>query len=279
MLYNYNTIKLIKNYLIYLYKMVKICLGLFGMIRKQINRDDFINFVRLLPRESSIDIFITCCNKYSEFDSNDIDVDSFTKEMNDIFKGYNTNINVYKYGPEIYIKRTQKLNYKQFGERTNMHPYRIMSLHHCISKLSKNITDYIDTTNTTYDNIILTRIDMINRISSFGNILNDTNVNNVYIYRDPIVYGPEMGEDRVIISSSKGIQILQNLYDSHETLNIDENDFWAERVITIYLKQFETEINLQIQTGVIMEFSPFKDVKYDPMFLSLQSKFIESHLH
>jgi hypothetical protein len=160
-----------------------------------------------------------------------------------------------------------------------MHPYRIMSLHDCISKLSKNITDYIDTTNTTYDNIILTRIDMINRISSFGNILNDKNVNNVYIYRDPTVYGPEMGEDRAIISCSKGVQILQNLYDSHETLNIDENDFWAEKIITIYLKQFETEINLQIQTGVIMEFSPFKDVKYDPMFLSLQSKFIESHLH
>ena len=258
--------------------MLKICLGLFGMIRKKINHDDFINFVKLLPRESSIDIFITCCNKYSEFDSNDIDIDSFTTEINDIFKGYYTNINVYKYEPEIYINRTQQLNYKQFGERTNMHPYRIMSLHDCISKLSKNITDYAKNTNTIYDNVILTRIDMINGISSFGNILNQTNENNIYLYRDPTVYGHEMGEDRVIISSSKGIKILQNLYESHEALNIDEHEFSSEQIITIYLKQFETEINLQIQNGIIMEFSPFKDIKYDPAFLSLQNKFIESRL-
>lgn len=258
--------------------MLKICLGLFGMIRKKINHDDFIKFVKLLPRESSIDIFITCCNKYSEFESNDIDIDSFIKEINQIFKGYYTNINVYKYEPEIYINRTQQLNYKQFGERTNMHPYRIMSLHDCISKLSKNITDYAKNTNTIYDNIILTRIDMINGISSFGNILNQTNENNIYLYRDPCVYGPGMGEDRVIISCNKGIKILQNLYKSHETLNIDEHDFSSEKIITIYLKQFETEIKLQIQTGVIMNFSPFKNVKYEPYFIEFQNKLIQKCL-
>jgi hypothetical protein len=258
--------------------MVKICLGFFGMIRTKISHDNFINFVKLMPREIELDIFITCCNKYSEFDSNYIDINSFTREMNDIFKGYNTNINVYNYQPGIYIKRTQQLNYKQFGERTNMHPYRIMSLHHCISILSKNITEYIQNTNTYYDNIILTRFDMINKISSFGDILNDKNINNIYLYRDPLTYGIESGEDRVIITCVNGVKILQNLYDSHELINIHENDFWSENIIKQYLKQFESEVNLLVQKDIVMGLSPFKDIKYDPSFLHLQNRFIENYL-
>ena len=143
--------------------------------------------------------------------------------------------------------------------------------------LTKNISEHIEKTNVEYNNVILTRFDMLPRISSFGQILNTTNTDNFYIYRNPQVYGPETVEDRMVVLSSKHVEKLRGLYDSHETLKLEQDDFWAENILKEYVKQFP-DICLMIQEGVQMEFSPFKDVKYENYFLELQSKFIDKIL-
>lgn len=256
----------------------RFCLGFFGMIRIPITRHDFQNFMRLLPANSTVDVFITCCDRPTEMDENiKLELNSFTNTMNDIFAGCQVHIQMYEYEPQIYIKRTQKLNYDQYGLVTRMHPYRIMSFHDCLSMLSKNISEHIERTGVDYDNVILTRFDMLPRISSLGKMCGTKNTDNFYIYRNPQVYGPETVEDRMMVLSGKHVGKLCGLYDSHETLKLDQCDFWAENILKEYVKQFP-DVNMVVQEGVQMEFSPFKDVKYENYFLELQSKFIDKIL-
>jgi hypothetical protein len=256
----------------------RFCLGFFGMIRIQVTRENFLHFMRLFPANSKVDVFITCCNRPSEMHENvELDINNFTQIMHDIFVDCPVHIHMYPYEPHIYIKRTQKLGYKQYDEVTKMHPYRTMSLHHCFSMLTRNISDHIAKTGVDYDNVILTRFDMLSRISSFGDILHTKNVDNFYVYRNPEVYGDKMVEDRMIIVPSNHVGKLQGLYDSHETLGLRQDVFWAENILKEYLKQFP-DICLMVQEGVEMEFSPFKDVKYEDYFLEFQNYFINKIL-
>jgi hypothetical protein len=234
--------------------------------------------MRLLPENSTVDVFITCCDRPTEMDENiKLELNSFTNIVNDIFAGCQVHIQMYEYEPQIYIKRTQKLNYDQYGTVTKMHPYRIMSFHHCLSMLAKNITDHIERTGVDYDNVILTRFDMLPRISSLGKMCETKNTDNFYIYRNPQIYGPEMIEDRLFVLSSKYVGKLRGLYESHETMTLPQDDFWSENILKEYVKQFP-EICLLVQEGVEMEFSPFKDAKYENFFLESQSKFIDEIL-
>lgn len=256
----------------------RFCLGFFGMIRIPITCEDFLNFVRLLPANSTVDVFITCCDRPTEMDENiKLELDNFTNIVNNIFAGCQVYIQMYSYEPQIYIKRTQKLNYAQYGKVTRMHPYRIMSFHHCLSLLAKNITDHIERTNVNYDNVILTRFDMLQRISSLGKMCEAKNTENFYIYRNPQLYGPETVEDRMIVLSSKCVGKLQGLYESHETMNLHQDDFWSENILKEYVKQFH-DVNMVVQEGVQMDFSPFKEVKYENFFLELQERFIQNIL-
>jgi hypothetical protein len=143
--------------------------------------------------------------------------------------------------------------------------------------LTKNISDHIEKTGVDYDNVILTRFDMLPRISSFGDILHTKNIDNFYVYRNPAVYGDKMVEDRMMIVSSKHVGKLQGLYESHETLGLHQDVFWAENILKEYLKQFP-DVNMVVQEGVEMELSPFKDVKYEDFFLDFQNNFINKIL-
>ena len=256
----------------------RFCLGFFGMIRIPITRQDFLHFVRLLPANSIVDVFITCCDRPIEMDENaKLELNSFTDTMNRIFAGCQVHIQMYEYEPQIYIKRTQKLNYDQYGLVTRMHPYRIMSFHHCLSMLAKTISEHIERTGVDYDNVILTRFDMLPRITSLGKMCETKNTDNFYIYRNPQVYGHEMVEDRMMVLSGKYVGKLLGLYDSHETLKLDQHDFWAENILKKYIQTFP-EIRLMVQEGVEMDFSPFKDAKYENFFLELQERFIQNIL-
>ena len=48
----------------------RFCIGFFGMIRIPVTRHDFQNFMRLLPANSTVDVFITCCGRPTEMDEN-----------------------------------------------------------------------------------------------------------------------------------------------------------------------------------------------------------------
>lgn len=256
----------------------RFCLGFFGMIRMPITHPDFLHFMHLLPVNSIVDVFITCSDRPTEMDENaKLELKTFTNIVNRIFAGCQVYIQMYEYEPQIYIKRTQKMNYDQYGKVTKMHPYRIMSFHHCLSMLAKTITDHIEKTGVDYDNIILTRFDMLQRITSLGKMCDTKNMDNFYIYRNLKLYGPEMVEDRMLVLSNKCVGKLQGLYESHETMNLSQDDFWSENILKKFVKQF-TDVNMVVQEGVKMEFSPFKDAKYEHYFLELQERFIHNIL-
>jgi hypothetical protein len=254
--------------------MKRICLGIFGMIRTKLDIRAFAKFRNLLP-DCEIDIFITTCNKFCELDVEDVhhNLDLITEDLYKVFKGCNVFTNVYNYDPQCYIQKVKSLKYNQFCKITNLFPYRIISMHDSVSRLSKDIIEHIEKTQTKYDNIIFTRFDMFKNIKSFGDILRTTNVNNIYLYRNPRFYDNELAEDRAIILCTRGVELLQNLYNSHALLNLNEEDFWSENIIKTYLKQFD-DVNLLIQNGVIINITIIQYEKYTDHFISKQNEFI-----
>ena len=265
-----------KKELIYIYKYIlssyismNLCLGFFGFIRTLITPSEFNRFLELLPNNSTLDIFISCPNKINELDSDTLvlNTDIFTEDMYDIFKNRNIYVNLYRYIPDIFREKSRNLKLPDFSNESRMFPYRIFSLHSSISKLSKFILNHIDTNTIIYDNIILTRFDIFNSIQSFGTILDTTNTNNVYLWRNhsDTIYA----EDKILITSIHGLKKLANLYESINSETVDTlcSEICSEVIIGKYMKSFD-DIILKYQEGICIGLSPFIHVKYEESFIN-----------
>ena len=242
---------------------MNICLGFFGFVREKINYEQFINFKKLLPPDSTIDVFISCPSIVDELTEEEINYESFINEMTDIFKDSSIYVNLYKYEPFIHIDKTRKLNIPDFITNHNLYSFRVVSLTFSIELLSTFIHKHIIEQNKNYDNIILTRFDLFNSIKSFGECLIYPE-NGMRVIRDVNLHA----EDRIIITKKLGLEKLTNLYkiydniEYYNSLCITNENFFVERILLKYLNTFNDIILLEQKNLVIGLSTRFHD-KYN----------------
>ena len=246
---------------------MNICLGFFGFIRKIINKDEFIKFIKLLPLYSNIDIFISSPSQYGEIENNVIDYESFKLSLKEVFNCNNIHIKLYNYNPFEFIKKVRTLNLPDYIEDTRCFPFRVISQHYSISMLCKNIYEHIIQENKQYDNIILTRFDILPTIESFGDCLIRKIEDSIHIIRTIPYYLNEHAEDRIILTSKLGLEKLKNLYNIYEPscykqFNIENNKFIPEYILYKYLNTFNDLLKLP-QIDIIIGMSPYINNKYN----------------
>lgn len=247
---------------------MNICLGFFGFTRQLINHEMFINFIKLLPNGSNIDIFISCPSKLDEIQTGDeINDVEFKTHMANVFKDCPVFINTYKYNPHDYIQKTRILEIPDYITTKRIYSFRILSLHFSISLLSNIIYDYTIKENKNYDKIILTRFDIFPTIESFGDCLTQTLEPTIHIWRTCPYKSSTDAEDRVIITNILGLEKIRNLYTIYDNLNcyrtfsISNNDFYSEHIIGTYLKSFDNIVLLP-QDNIRVGLSSYRNVKY-----------------
>lgn len=240
---------------------MNICLGFFGFVREKINYEQFVNFKKLLPPNSIIDVFVSCPSIVDELTNEEINYESFINEMTDIFKNSSIYVNLYKYEPFIHIDKTRKLNIPDFITNHNLYSFRVVSLTFSIDVLSTFIHKHIIEENKNYDNIILTRFDLFNTIKSFGDCLIYPE-NGMRIIRDVNLHA----EDRIIITKKIGLEKLTNLYKIYDieyhSLCITNEEFFVERILLKYLNTFNDIVLLKQENLVIGLSTRFHD-KYN----------------
>jgi len=243
--------------------MQRICIGFFGFIRNPINYKIFNEFKSSLPENSIIDIFITCPNKVNEYDNDTdiIDINSkIIKDLSSSFDNCNIYIDIYNYEPLIFIKKARELGLPDY---TNYPIYRLFSLHYSISRLSTNIIKFTKDNNINYNSVIITRFDIMNiGIKNFSNFVKTIDKNMMYVYRYPYNNRVDAdAEDRIIISSIEGIEVLCNLYDNKNGSKDIYNKLESEAILSKYLISFPN-IKMLPQDGMNIPFSPSLKVKY-----------------
>jgi hypothetical protein len=242
--------------------MARICIGFFGFIRNSINYEIFNQFKQLLPANSILDIFITCPNKVNEYDDPLSIIDMHSEIIKDIraaFGTCNVYVDIYEYDPLIFIKKVRNLRLPDY---TSYPIYRVFSGHFSISRLCRNITNFARDNHINYKNIILTRFDIIPGVKSLGNLLEHVDENNIHIWRRCPYSSDTDAEDRIIISSMKGVHALADLYENGNTRGIDIYETLVpENILGKYLTTFPNLIKLP-QDGIKMELSPSIKVKY-----------------
>jgi len=246
----------------------RICIGFFGFIRSYITKEQFTAFKSLLPKEATVDIVISCPDTLGELDTTS-SRDDIYKNLNDVFDGHTLTVNLYSYNPKPFIARQIELGLPPLSQKTNMHTYRILSLHNSISELCKRIHGY--------DTVLLTRFDIFSSISNLGTMVDMALHDSIYIWRTIPYESCEDAEDRIIISSQKGIDILSKLYDSaKEHLHIYSGDSLNSEVcIGKYLSLF-TDLIKYKQSSLSIGLSPYVNAKYESGFISKINSLLES---
>ena len=234
---------------------MRVALGLFGFIRISVDNicQNFLHFINKLPIDTEIDIYICCPETMYEFSDELLDVNSIKTQLHKIFK--NVYIKTFQYEPFRFIKKYKSLNYN-FITQQNLYSYRFLSMHSNMSELSK----YILESSTIYDFSVLTRYDMLSQINNLGDIHRFTEQNAIFIWRTCPYHSREHAEDRIIVTSKYGLEILTNLYEGHSKLIISDAECYPEKILGKYLNLYEDLIKKD--QGIDMMLSPFKDAKY-----------------
>jgi hypothetical protein len=253
----------------------RICIGFFGFIRIPITYEIFHEFKKSLPNNSIIDIFITCPNKVNEYDSDTeiIDIESkIIRDLYSVFRDCNLYIDIYPYEPFLFIKKSRDLGLPDY---TTFPTYRIFSQHYSISRLSTNITKFARNNNLYYKSVILTRFDIIGGVKSFSHLIENIDKNIMYIWRLLYVNSPDSeAEDRIIISSIEGIDILRDLYEGGDKSKDIYSALYPEMILAKYVSLFPY-IRMLPQNNIQILFSPFKLVKYSPFNRSHMNQLLE----
>jgi hypothetical protein len=234
---------------------MRVAFGLFGFIRMPVDNicQSFLNFFNKLPIDTEIDIYICCPETTYEFSNELLDVDNIKTQLHKICK--NVHIKTFQYEPYRFIEKSKSLNYN-FVSQHNIYTYRLLSMHSNMSELSK----YILESPNIYDFIILTRYDMLSQINDLGNVNRFAEKNTIFSWRSSPYHSREHAEDRIIVTSRYGLEILSNLYDGHSKMVISDAEFYGEGILCKYLNLYEDLIKKD--QGIDMMLSPFKDVKY-----------------
>jgi hypothetical protein len=253
----------------------RICIGFFGFIRIPITYEIFYEFKKSLPDNSTIDIFITCPNKVNEYDSDTevINTESqIIRDLQSVFKDCNVYVDIYPYEPLIFIKKSRDLGLPDY---TTFPTYRVFSQHYSISKLSTNITKFARNNNIYYKSVILTRFDIIGGVKLFSHFIENVDKNIMYIWRHPYENSPDsQAEDRIIISSIEGVEVLCNLYEGSDKSRDIYSMLYPEIILAKYVSLFP-HIRMLPQDNIQIILSPFKVVKYSPFNKSLMNHLLE----
>ncbi len=254
---------------------MNICLGFFGFIRNNISYDNIISFIKLLPPNSTIDVYINTPNRFSEFDNEiltNYNISNYIKILYDINQIKNIYINIYEYNPFIFIQKALDFKLPNKNMYNNIYPFRILSLHYSISTLCS----FIINNNKHYDTHILTRFDILPSITSLGDCINIIPENNIYIWRTIPYRSKDDAEDRIIIGSNKSINILSTLYfsDIYNIYHLNPENFNSEKIIGTYIKT-QNIITLE-QNNIVIGMSPSLQIKYTKEFEILCNTLFES---
>ncbi len=246
---------------------MKICLGFYGFIRKNITHENITSFLNILPPNSEIDIYIYTPNKFNEFDSETItyeQIHSYVCVFNNTPQIKNIFIRVYEYDPRVFILKSKEHNLPFKNAYNNLYHFRILSLHYSISTLC----DIIQNSGISYDTNIITRFDIFPSIKSLGNCVHVMTDNFVYIWRTIPYESKDDAEDRIIICSQYVLNLLSQLYNNcaYNVIYCAEPFyFYSERIIGGYLKFFK-DILLMDQTNIDIGLSPVIGDKYTEQF-------------
>lgn len=258
--------------------MVNLALGFFGFMRKFITPEAFESFQNIHP-DCDIDIYISCPNKFNEYDENTIDEESFRENLQTIFKKCHIYINIYTYDPFIFIKRIKELALPDY---TDVPTYRVLSQHFSIGELSKYITNTSQKNDIIYDNVILTRMDMFLSLKIDSQLLKNHNKDIIYIYRTVPYVSRTDAEDRVILSSLLGISKLTNLYYLNnvekETIKNIYLEPYPERILCKFIEMFH-DIRKAPQHGIstCLDINPGGCMKYTDKAKNLLSKLLKEY--
>ena len=255
----------------------RICIGFFGFIRIPITYEIFHEFKKSLPDNSTIDIFITCPNIVNEYDSDTETINTESQIIGDlqsVFKGCNVYIDIYPYEPLIFIKKSRDLGLPDY---TTFPTYRIFSQHYSISRLSRNITKLARDNNYYYKSVILTRFDIIGGVKSFSHLIENVDKNTMYIWRPPYANSPDSeAEDRIIISSTEGIEVLCDLYEGDGKPRDIYGALYPEIILAKHISLFP-HIKMLPQDTIQIIFSPSRWVKYSPFNKSNMNYLLEQY--
>jgi len=249
---------------------MRIALGLFGFIRMPVDNicQNFLHFINKLPIDTEIDIYICCPETMYEFSDELLDVNSIKTQLHKICE--NVHIKTFQYEPFRFIEKYKSLNYN-FINGYKIHTYRFLSMHSNMSELSK----YILESSKIYDFSVLTRYDMLLQIHDLGDINRFTEQNTIFTWRTCPYYSREDAEDRIIVTSKYGLEILSNLYEGHSNIIISDAECYAEKILGKYLNLYENLIKKD--QGIDMGLSEFKNVKtsveYNNKCLELLQKY------
>ena len=238
---------------------MRYAVGFYGFARKIPNAYEVAAFFELFPKNSDVEIFLSVPNIIDEYLNIETPVDQ--KSLIEVFGGKVKISNFFDYDAKKHIKKSRDMGLADYNEKHRYHSYRQLSLIYSISSISKIIKDH----SVEYDNIILTRLDLINTIK-FGNLLKEPNVSSIYGWRE---FDPTTFEDRVIITCFRGIEVLSDMYDNFNSSLIDEKEgLVSEFYIGNYLRLFpELRKEVQINTKIgVPEWSFGERGKYSQNF-------------
>lgn len=235
----------------------RICIGFFGFIRNPLNIINFNQFRHLLPEKCVIDIIISCPNKINEYDTDVITVE-IMKHFYSTFNECNVFIDLYEYEPIMFMKRVRELGLPDY---TCYPTYRIFSQHFSISRLCKKIHKHSHENHVWYDNIILTRMDILPGVKSLGCLLEQQTDNTIHIWRRYPYVSNVDAEDRIILSSMNGVIALCDLYESGPKHSGLYEQLVPESILGKYLSLFD-KLELLPQEAINLELSPSINVKY-----------------
>jgi hypothetical protein len=219
--------------------VMRFAIGFFGFARKIPKSCDIDKFLSLFPEGSVVDIFISVPTVVDEYLNINTLVDQ--KTLTGIFGDRLKVADFFEYDPHKHIRKARTLGLADFNATHNYHPYRQLSLIYSISNISKIINDY----NGDYDNIILTRFDIFQTITSFGKLLEDKNTDTIYGFRDG---SPTCFEDRIIISCKDGIERMAAMYDTFAPSSRDE----TKHIIEFFLAQYVNE-QINLKKGILKD--------------------------
>jgi len=246
------------------------CIGFFGFVRDYPIQEDVDKFLNLLPTNSTVDIFISCPNVLDEYKNINVMVNK--EEFYRVFNNKIIDINLYQYDPFKFIKKSREIGVIDFT-RHRYHPYRILSLIYTISTISSIIANHIENTNVKYDNIIITRLDIIPTISSFGLLLNKPNDDTLYCWR---VISNLNAEDRLQIGCYDAIKILSQMYDNI-IISPNDDEFYIELLIGKYIQSHsilkKIQENVNFIGGHKWAYSPYG--KYSDEFINYINNIIK----
>jgi hypothetical protein len=252
--------------------IMRFAVGFFGFVRKMPTSDDVEKIISLFPAFSDVDIFIsvpTVMDEYLNINTL-VDQNTLTHIWGDRLKVSN----FFEYDPHKHIRKAREMGVPDHNAKYDIHSFRQLSLMYSISTLSKIVKDYAGD----YDNIILTRFDLLDRIHFVRKVFNEPNTKSIYGWREA---QPTAFEDRIIITCIRGIEILSDMYDTFDPSLIDASEgLIPEFYMGNYLNLFPElckEIQRSVRIEIIHEWSYGSQGKQSENFKKYVNSILDSH--